>query len=482
MNLLLAQIGNRHIQWKGNFFQKSDEFSSFRAWSQFLQQRAQEDPQFLNELELQILPEFLRQLPEDELNGAHFLLFHSNTPATLGRNDQDTLFAAELVKSLLCRHYGFQETQVQVETLSCLPVDLEGLVQRHLMKVRKASRSLSPTAVYLCDSGATHQMKTSLREVSDLVFGERLKIIQVHDGTSSSVEIIESAAHRKIGFSKLAIALLQKGELASAAILLQDLVPESDKQSLNARIYDLLVYRSRGFVGLTWNALQRSLPKEAPEWLLELHNFKTEFNWQAFQVHKREGFQWVERLLLSEFLLARNQFEWACLYLNQAIENLLSALIEQLKWKKWKPKDSSKVEEGAIYLEDLCLDLLQYAPAATFLNDHREEWDNYRPEAMVSKYFMLLMAGPELWKPLLEKHIPQLLSQANPDEKYQGVDHVRNKFAHDGKTAEDSVREELTPIMRSFIQEALEMLSIDYTSLSFESMMENTVHYLRHRS
>lgn len=478
MNLLLAQIGNRHITRHGQVYQKtSDEGAlSFRDWSRQLLEEAQSSSSSLTGLGLQILPEFFAQTAIGHKATAHWILFYSDNAEQNSRNDQDTVYAAQLAKLLLEVKYGFSADHIQLEPLQCSPVDIDGLIKRYIHKIRKAQKKLEPQHVFLCDSGATAQMKNSLRETSELVFGHQLQVVQVYDGTTRAAEQISSAQREKVLFLKLAIGLLEKGEIQAAAELLKGSGQRSEKTE---KIYDLLIYRSRGFVGLTWRQLNFTVGKEAPSWLIDLQHYQQQHPASTFDLSKRDGFQFTERLLLAQYLLKNNAFEWACLSLNQAIENLMKALMEYQGWKSFKPKDVAEVKEGVIYLEDLCTQLEQYSPAANFLSQHRPDWKHYRHEAMVSKYFMLLMAGPESWNALLQKHIPLLLGQAHANEKYDGVDKIRNKFAHEGKEASPSVQQNLQPLMEAFIADCFQLLQIDQIQLGLDRMRQETIAYLR---
>lgn len=219
--VLLANIGNRNIKLNGEFITKD-----FRSTTKALYERKLEERPVL---ELVIINTLLEQGVEKP---DHIVLFAS-AQAT-GRQDQDTEFAAYLVKDLLEQAY---QIPTEVHVLKCSVVDHNQLIRNYKTSIRQlVDRYSHDASFWLNDSGGTAQQKASLRIVLHFLLPvEQIRIFQVNQSERNESTVVESQAieYQKILLFEQLKAAIDKLDYGSAISLLNT----KPQQCITSRAY-----------------------------------------------------------------------------------------------------------------------------------------------------------------------------------------------------------------------------------------------------
>ena len=204
--ILFSNIGNRNLLLNDHFISEN-----FRETTKDLY-----DKNDLTGLKLNILNTLLNELkPKPD----KIVLFASNQQE--GRNNQDTLYAAELVKMLIEQEYKI-ETQV---VLLQVPVfDSNKLLKTYRNNIRRiVPKENKEVSIIVCDTGGTAQQKSSLRTVIQFLFqDDSIKIYTVVQSQTnqSHVQLNNTEEYLKILLTERIETLIEQLKYQEAIILL----------------------------------------------------------------------------------------------------------------------------------------------------------------------------------------------------------------------------------------------------------------------
>jgi hypothetical protein len=185
--ILLANVGNRSLLYKDGFVERD-----FRRRTKELLDNIETE---ISNLKPNILPEVISK----EINGlSKIFLFGSDTPDE-ERNDQDTLFAGQILKRLFEKDY--EGLIVEVLPLKCVVVDTNALMERYRSYLKHAIEADPDAHFVLCDAGGTAQQKASLKIVLEFMLTQdrytTYNVLQYKE-RKSRIEIVHSLEYRKV--------------------------------------------------------------------------------------------------------------------------------------------------------------------------------------------------------------------------------------------------------------------------------------------
>ena len=159
--ILITNTGNRNIMYQGEFFnelaQQGDIEQTFREWSENLLRRFDDEKENLQ------YPIIRQYFDEVQYKPDIVYLFASDTPEGQ-RNDQDTLFAANIVKNMIINE--FPETTVTVVRIKECVVDENAVIGAYASLLKRIYKK-HPTAEFLInESGGTPQQIFALKVCS----------------------------------------------------------------------------------------------------------------------------------------------------------------------------------------------------------------------------------------------------------------------------------------------------------------------------
>lgn len=432
-NILLANLGNRNLHYKHEDKPQGElRKNNYRQWSyELLQSYDEVAPQ----LEPVIIPAVLDQpetYPVEEL-----ILFYSDTPAEEGRNNQDTLYVAQILKKLLPERYP--GIQVFLEPLKCNPANAEGLLKRFRSKIRTIVNKQPETAYYyVLDAGGTPQMKSAMKIMMEYRLPEnRYTLLEGLKGRNNETLIgeMQPNEYRKVLQAEAAFRLVEKGEYSGAMEVLGfDPFAKQQHNRLGVMLQTALLRKQmdHGAIQRRGNQVLGALKKreKVPVWLEYLSIRKDEDlkrKWDGLLTPK-EGFRLKEFWRWSTFYYSLGDYSSTVLTLHngfeyglnrvlekayqrnlkgnrkKALEKIRDALIDKPEVKEWmRKKESDKLEYS---LPTLILAALHHgALPASFV-----EW-------------------VELFTPFIKGYQTEI-AEAN-HVKY--LDVLRNSLAHEGK-------------------------------------------------
>ncbi len=195
--ILLANLGNRNIYYKGSEFNKlinTDEisFSSFRDFTKNLLERYNEDQQ---NIEPQLIPPLMKVVGNEV---DKMVLFYTDSPQG-ERNNQDTIYEAEILQKKFASLYP--DVSVELKPLKCRVIDTNELMKRYRRYLKKIATENPEHHFILCETGGTTQLKTALKIVVEyLLDQDRYEVYNISEKQTgeSIVEKTESIEYRKV--------------------------------------------------------------------------------------------------------------------------------------------------------------------------------------------------------------------------------------------------------------------------------------------
>ncbi len=159
--ILLANVGNRNIMYRGEFyhelFSQSELDVNFRDWTHKLLSNFEQHRELI---QYPILQQFFE---ETEYQPDYIFLFATNSPQGL-RNDQDTIYAAEIIRKLLELHHPGLATNI-IEVNQNV-IDENALIRFYAKKF-EGIKNMFPQGNFLInESGGTPQQVFALKTCS----------------------------------------------------------------------------------------------------------------------------------------------------------------------------------------------------------------------------------------------------------------------------------------------------------------------------
>lgn len=430
--VLLTNIGNRHIPQPYS----PESSKSYRDWSQQEWEKFNDGMTHCRDYKLHIIPKTLeiitQEYPNIHFNKIHLFCSDYND---LDENQQDTIFAARLIKAILLVQ-GFAEDQIEIHALTCKATNGEALTAQLLRRVRALVYDTDGIErMFIALSGGTPQMKNSLLDVTEFVFPEveRVQVDKKSD-EESEASLLKTPIRQRVQVGTFANKLLSKAIArpdAAATLLLDSFIPEN---SLDGKVYSRIESALRFVearhhgnldrVDVYFNEITRFKETYKPEWVSILQSIRKKIHIPGYlnligkpEVFRLKSWRAFERFELSKYHLEGGRFELGNLAFVQGVEELLEADLdaEQLRLLK-------NSEETALVKS---------------LN----EWTDLKTSGIAFGYLAHRQFGEGAWTTWLATNLPGIFRfLRTPEQNKESIefcDTLRNDFVHEGKTAKD---------------------------------------------
>jgi hypothetical protein len=437
MKILLANIGNRNLKYNDKLFidlnlEERFQCLTFRDFTNKLLDEYELQKEYISQ---NILPDLI-----DYLNQGidKVYLFYTDTPEG-DRNDQDTLYAAEIVAKKLQKKYP--SIAVELNPIKCKPTDTDALMQRYRMYLRKMANNPELTYVYICESGGTPQQKTGLRIVSEFVFNaDYLKSYTVEVGNDKNIIVREqpSVEYKNVIVEEQVSALAYMGEFSSALNLykLKNTSPKNKplvntlelaNALMSNNVQNAINIASSNFLG---KAIVDPFIKEQ---IQGLTLFTQQYNKFSTLLTKNNYLSACIILSIADWKYETQQYGEASLFYSIFIENVLTSLINNAAqgfevdgYGEKFHKFVQALNNGIIFTEFKLPETLDVGK----LNSANVPFKIAVAEAINDPISRAIIQEIKL--------VNSFYRKINNAPQTFGIDNLRNKYAHEGKLIKES--------------------------------------------
>jgi len=228
MRILITNIGNRNIKYKGQVYSKLEskegcpaEQLSFRNWTKQLLDNYESEKE---NIQLNILDTVLNQT-DFKPDKIIIVVSNQQDPA---HNGQDTLYEGEIIKRMLSENYQITDTELKELTDD---VTNENYLMRFYQKLYlELLQEFSKAHFVFCDAGGTGQQKTACKLMAEFILSDaQWKILYPKE--DGSIEEKTQVEYRNIINKEQAIALVCKSQYEAALnVLGGDIHANSDNK------------------------------------------------------------------------------------------------------------------------------------------------------------------------------------------------------------------------------------------------------------
>lgn len=311
MKILLANIGNRNLKYKGDTFDLKLN-KNFKNWSKELLDNFEENEK---DLEINIIDDLLK------VNSYDAIIIFPTNQLTESHQHQDTIYEAQILKKLIENEYGIL---VDIENeVNCKVTDNDHLLLFYREQIRKIKEKYQGEIfIEVCDAGGTAQMKSSLKIVLEFFLSEaEYKVTYVNpDG---NIELVPQVQYRKIIEEQQIITLAKGGNFVAAQNY-------ADKNNLN--LINSLCQIGNLRLNHIWNNAQQLVKKEwkNTEQYKFLNDFRigdTSTKYQNFEdsfPKKHAFFLICERFTIAEYHFLQKDFTALTLSFSVFIETFVN--------------------------------------------------------------------------------------------------------------------------------------------------------------
>ncbi len=226
--LLLTNIGNRNLLYQGKTIAehiKDHQVRSAANFREFTRQLLEDpdDPEndlikgsHEGNLRLAILDKLLEKHREEIDQGElkTLVLYYSEQQDT--RNDQDTVYAARVMKNLIGR--SFPALDVRLERVEGKVTDNDGLMRHYRRSLLNFLETFPDARFLICDAGGTPQMKYALKITSEFVLRpERYAVEYVNQ--DSTIETVPQDEYRRIIVQEQLLLMIRQLDYKGCLVL-----------------------------------------------------------------------------------------------------------------------------------------------------------------------------------------------------------------------------------------------------------------------
>ncbi|MFA5229419.1 MAG: hypothetical protein WC446_06690, partial [Candidatus Paceibacterota bacterium] len=209
MQILITNIGNRNIKYKGQVYSTLElkegrgvKQFSFRDWTNQLLDNYENEKE---NIQLNILDTVLKQT---DVKPAKIIIVVSNQQDK-AYNGQDTLYEGEVIKRLLSEKY--QITDIELKELTGNVTDENFLMQFYQKLYLELLQKFSNAYFVFCDAGGTGQQKTACKLMAEFMLSDAQWRI-LYPKEDGSIEEKMQVEYRNIINKEQAIALVRKSQ------------------------------------------------------------------------------------------------------------------------------------------------------------------------------------------------------------------------------------------------------------------------------
>lgn len=434
--ILISNIGNRNIRYKNQYFDRKlpafASIPSFRAFTRDLLERFDTEK---DQIEPQILPALFHHL---ETVPQRLILFYSDSPEGVW-NEQDTVHEALILEKCFAQQYPGME--VQLMPLKCRVTDTNALMHRYRSYIRRILAEAAPDETFvLCDTGGTAQQKAALKIIFEFMVDDaRYKVFNVnYTDNQSQVELTESIEYRTVISQEQILALIQTGNYRGALAI----------YNMNQHYNSSLLYKTLEIAAALFeNNINRACTlssepcfgkKHYSKWSLvasiaEKTYYGTPDGRWLSSFTTDQLFDLKATLDIGRLCEANQQFGFAVLFHQIFIEQALSFALLTTRGTDIDDRQEWERTRKAIINGE-------WGPVASLAG---RDWESIHSPTLPVKILLAESLGQEMLKPLTDS-FKAINSVFLFQEKKNttGLDTLRNKFAHEGKTIR---QEDYTP-------------------------------------
>lgn len=429
MKIILANLGNRNISFKGRTFsdlQPNDKLgcTNFRGFTEKLLQNYESLKEYIS---INILTDLIDNMPE---NPEKLFIFFTDAPQG-ERNDQDTIFEAQIITKKFIELYP--SVEVISYALKCRVTDADEMMKRYRMYLTRIIKNHSLEEVIVCESGGAPQQKFALKIISEFLFDTAiLKSYSVEVGLGNIVIRQQPAIeYKNVIVEEQSSALISIGDFSGALTLLKYKNNSNPNRKLIA-LLEVSNYLMRNDLNRALKALN-TIPIQSLQIsqtyksdLSELSLFNESYEFISDLMKKKDHQTCCILLSIANWKLTQKSYGEAALYFSIFIENYLTAVINfeasEFEVDGYGDKFErflSGLNEGLIFPG---LELPNYidiqkgasVPFKIAVADHINHTRNKNIVGEIKK---------------ANSHFKRINGERNPI----GLDSLRNKFAHEGK-------------------------------------------------
>jgi hypothetical protein len=430
MNIILTNLGNRNISFRGKIFaecrdEEKFHVSNFRDFTKTLLDKFEE---YKDDISLNILPDLIHGLDSqpDKL-----YIFYTDSPEG-ERSNQDTLYEADILKKKLPELYPCLD--IISLPLKCRPTDADSMIRRYRGHLKNIIKNLHLTEVIICESGGTPQQKFALKIISEFLFDSAiLRSYSVEIGVHEKKFIRKqpSIEYKNIIIEEQVSALISTGDFSGALTLMTHKNASNPNTKL-MRLMELAYFLMKNDVKKALTVLKAnsiegfSITDENKKLLSDLFIFKKSYQIYSQLISEKEHLTCCVLLSIAEWKLKQNLYGESSLFYSIFIENYLSAVINYA---------APEYEvDGFNEKFDLFLSAIQQGLIFDGLV-FPEYIDLQKGASLPFKIVVADFINDDLNKKVLFeiKQVNSHFKKMRGEKSTTGLDSLRNKYAHKGK-------------------------------------------------
>lgn len=327
-SVLLANIGNRNITYKGKMYFEdigAKRDATFRVWTKNILDNYEE---VKGDLDINIINPIIK----DQRPG-RIILFFSDQSALNTRIDQDTLYEAEIMKNILINAYDYNVDDIAIKKLDCKVIDNGALMRSYRRELLKVKRNLEHgDLITICDAGGTAQQKMALKVMAEyLLDKDQYKV--VYTEKNQLVSDVNVNEYRSVINAEEAIRLIHNGQYGGAAKLLDynhlELAPRFSKKEWKKRVFAHCYWRFYGNYEMAFSSIQgvpvsHPIIKNYQNRKLDIKNQRFGDNFDIVDIQRI-----LDRFSKAEFFYSINNYSSSILAFSQFYEDFFATVLEK---------------------------------------------------------------------------------------------------------------------------------------------------------
>ena len=454
--IILANIGNRNLTYQKKNIPNPRHDQPGQSFRECTQEFLADYENIKADLNEQILSVLIAHLGMEAIEKV--VLFSSDNQIEGDRNNQDTIYEAQLLQRLWAEQMNLR---VEIVTFTRNVTHNDDLLRFYRDTLRPYQATDTP--IVICDAGGTAQQKAALKIAAEYLLDPTRYLVRYVD--SGKIIPVEQVEYRRIIDEEQVVALVEHGQYAGALAIYRKLY-DSNPEVL------ALLHLLKNRADLFWANAQAYVSDELKMALPSLASFKggkAIGNHTAFKsAISAKGFYGLcERLEVAHLRWQQGDWSRAVLGFSVFIEGLVNEIIQQqgrFMLVQQYPRASKALAES-INVEGEHKDLLFY----------------FGGEVVPGLPLMLKYAQKttknEVVKAILTEFEP-LNSRTNGSEGKRGLDCLRNDLAHKGKSVEEEDLKNNAPTIGQTIEGTRQQMGFP-TDNTYSTMSQLLINYLR---
>jgi hypothetical protein len=444
--ILISNIGNRNITYKGKTHNDTTD-GTFKEWTQQLLDNFELEK---SNIKIQIIDQFLESKDFNKV-----ILFSSNQ-INEEKQDQDTLFEAEIMKKLIDVQYGLETQIIEIQSRV---IDNDALILFYRQAIRQIKKTNSDSKIIVCDAGGTPQQKSSLKIILEFFLDEDQFEVCYVNPSNGKIEPMPQTQYRRVIQAEQIRKLIEIGEYKSATKLLG--FDDALKCSLSTNTAIKMLGLGHVLFERQWSNLMafvnNSNHKQIQNSIL-LSRIKNQSS-LIQNIEFKELFDLKELFKLGE-MLAQIQFSWI------------------------NGQYTSTIMQFAIFYENYLYEIIKHELKYDLVNDFDRENERLRKEAKIEfenvtkKFGESDITDGVPFKILVAENIKDEVNQSflnllkpfisdGKDFKVNGytsnvlaINSIRNKIAHNGRIIQKQNIDQELPYFKDLLDKTFKLFNL----------------------